>query len=201
MPGVSHRDGDFQVRYGVVDSGSFATAALGILDARAGRYRGYGLRGASILTAELELACSRRHVRLRLRTDAEFQAPADVGEGGGALSFDVGIEPDQRSGLRLTGLGPEPLSLRRGTVDAVRCAMFVFGSGDIEGAGPAAEFGVTVRTDAGVQCAYAYGTPQDPYSPRWELSVRPRAVVERDPGHLLPRSVAIGQIAARCLAG
>lgn len=203
MSGVSHSESAVMLRYGTVDNGTFVTGALRILDSRVGRYRGDGLRGALILAAELELACSERLAVLRLRTGTESEAAVGTAEDTVALSLDVTVEPDPRSGFRLVGLGPEPLPLCRGSVDAVRCANLVFGFGDVEGEGPAAEFGLTVRVDAGLQCAYAYGTPQDPYSPRWEVSVRPVAVavMDRERGRALPEPAAIGQIAARCLAG
>jgi hypothetical protein len=209
MPGLSRYESSVALRYGAVDTGIFTRQAFGILDTRVGSYRGYGVMGTLIFPVALELANEPGLTRLRLRIGAEPQAGVDLGFGGdsapslgaaagSALDLDVAIEPDARAGLRLAGLGPTPLPFRRGTVDAVRCATFVFGLGDIDGEGPTAEFGVTVRPEAGLQCAYAYGTLEDPYTPRWEVSVRSAAVVARD--RALPESAAIGRIAAHCLA-
>src|SRR5882757_1522495 len=189
MRGLRRYENSVALRYGAVDTGTFTRQAFGILDTRTGSYRGYGVMGALILPVSLELANEPDITRLRLRTGTEPQTA-------NALDLDVAITPDARAGLRLTGLGPTPLPFRRGTIDAVRCATFVFGLGDIDAEGPTAEFGVTIRPEAGLQCAYAYGTLQDPYSPRWEVSVRPAAVVARD--RALPESAAIGQIAAHC---
>jgi hypothetical protein len=201
MRGLSRYETSVALRYGTVDTAVFTRQAFGILDTRAGSYQGYGVVGALIVPVALHLVSEPDMTRLRLRIGAEPQTGAGAGAGagaGGALDLDVAVEPDTGAGLRLAGLGPAPLPFRRGTVDAVRCATFVFGLGDIDGEGPTAEFGVTVRPEGGLQCAYAYGTLQDPYAPRWEVSVRPAAVVARD--RALPRSAAVGRIAAHCLA-
>lgn len=191
MPGLSRYENAVALRYGIADTADFTRQALAILDTRAGDYRGYGVTRALIHPLTLHLAPGPRHTGVRLRTGA---APHTTDPG--ALDLDVAVEPGPGGGLRLTGLGPVPLPLRRGTVDAVRCATLVFGLGDIDGDGPSAEFGVTVRPEAGLQCAYASGTARDPYTPRWEISVRPAAVAHRS----VSVPAAIGWIAADCLA-
>lgn len=203
-----------ELRHGRGDPKEFTRRALLILDTRVGRYRGYCVLGSLIqpTTLALHAAPGSRGAGTRLRIGGirrpgsglgfGFGMGPDGGPGGGltasALSVDVAIAAHPHHGLRLIGLGPSPLPLRRGSVDAVRCATFVFGTGDLDVAGPTEEFGVTIRSDAGLACAYAYGTLQDPYAPRWEVSVRPVADVTRGRGY--PNQMAVGQIAAHCLA-
>ena len=194
MRGLSRYENTVVLRYGTADTAAFTRQAHRILQTRIGGYRGYGVTGSLIVPVALDLADGGDPTRLGLRISAEPHA----GTGGAPLDLDAVIEPDAYAGLRLAGLGPVPLPLRRGTVDAVRCATLVFGLGDIDSEGPTAEFGLTVRSEAGLQCAYACGTLHEPYAPRWEASVRSAAVAARDRG--LPASAAVGQIAAHCLA-
>lgn len=177
------------LRHGTADTAAFTRQALAILDTRTGDYRGHGVTRTLIHPLTLHLTARPGHAGVRLRTGTSPLTEP------GAVDLDAVVEPGPGGSLRLTGLGPVPLPLRRGSVDAVRCATLVFGLGDIDGDGPSAEFGITVRPEAGLQCAYASGTARDPYAPRWEISVRPAAVAHRSPS--VP--AAIGWIAADCL--
>ncbi|MFI0899379.1 hypothetical protein [Streptomyces sp. NPDC020983] len=191
MRGLSRYESTVALRYGIADTADFTRQALAILDTRAGDYRGYGVTRALIHPLTLRLGSRPGRAGVVLRTGATPHTTDP-----GAVDLDVAVEPGPGGSLRLTGLGPLPLPLRRGSVDAVRCATLVFGLGDIDGEGPSAEFGVTVRPEAGLQCAYAAGTDRDPYAPRWEISVRAAAVAHRS----LPVPSAMGWIAADCLA-
>ena len=66
-----------------------------------------------------------------------------------------------------------PLPLRSGSIDAVRCATFVFGVGNPEADEDSEELWMTFRPNGRIGCAYGRGAPGDPFDVVWQAFVTP----------------------------